>query len=510
MVTITLSHKQLYDHPAQGYVIFCEQDFAIETYPVAELKKLYPPLEVLMAQRNFLGRKNSSFVFAGTLDGQPAYGMMFGLGSINKKQEDRIESYRRALGNVIRNAESLHISQLCIILPDPAWFESDAFTLGKETQLILEMASYHFNQFITEADRKLNQDYVVTLVAHEMFHEQLKIGIEQGTRIGYAVNQARLWCDLPPRTLTPIALAEHAQRIAQAHSLKATIFTEADIIKMGMGGLQAVSQGSEQECRLVIMEYKSKHTNAPTIALVGKGITFDSGGLSLKPAVHMETMKDDMAGAATVISTMEAIAHLQPNINVIGIAPLSENMPSGSAIKPGDIIQFYNGKTAEVKNTDAEGRLILADALSYAVAHYKLDAIIDIATLTGACAHALGPFYCGLVSKNDDLIARILEAGFTSGDRAWQLPFDDDYKVAIKSDVADLCNIGTDKYKAGAITAGFFLQNFVDNVPWAHLDIAGTAFNVPDKSYYRPGATGFGVRLFIQMLMNWPLYTSAK
>ena len=190
-------------------------------------------------------------------------------------------------------------------------------------------------------------------------------------------------------------------------------------------------------------------------------------------------------------------------MNVIGVAPLAENLPSGKATKPGDIITFYNGKTAEVKNTDAEGRLILADALSYTAKQYKPDAIIDIATLTGACAYALGPFFTGLMSQDDELVDEIEDAAERTGDRVWRLPLHDDYKKAVQSDVADLCNIGSPKYMAGTITAAHFLKAFVGDTPWAHLDIAGTAFDVPDMPYYRTGATGAGVRLLIALAMNW-------
>jgi leucyl aminopeptidase len=210
-----------------------------------------------------------------------------------------------------------------------------------------------------------------------------------------------------------------------------------------------------------------------------------------------------MSGAAAVINTMEVIAQLKPKVNVIALAPLSENLPSGKATKPGDIIQFYNGKTAEIKNTDAEGRLILADALSYAVKHYKPDAMVDIATLTGACAYALGPYFTGLMSQHDDLVAKIEAAAKKSGDYVWRLPMTNDYKKAIKSDVADICNIGDNRIKAGAITAAHFLQHFVSDVPWAHLDIAGTAFDVPNVPYFRSGATGAGVRLLIELVMSW-------
>ena len=258
------------------------------------------------------------------------------------------------------------------------------------------------------------------------------------------------------------------------------------------------------------MEYKTKQKDAPTIALVGKGITFDTGGISIKPSGGMEAMKDDMAGAAAVVSVIEAISHLKPAVNVIAFAPLAENMPSGTATRPGDIVRFYNGMTAEIKNTDAEGRLILADALAYAVKNYKPDIMIDMATLTGACAYALGPFFAGLLSQHDEVAEKILASSCRTGDRCWRLPMDNDFRVAIKSDAADICNTGNERYRAGTITAGFFLQNFVGKTPWAHLDIAGTAFNVPDISYYRTGGTGFGVRLLIDFVMNYAQLASPK
>jgi leucyl aminopeptidase len=281
------------------------------------------------------------------------------------------------------------------------------------------------------------------------------------------------------------------------------MFEEAEIIQMGMGGLAGVSRGSDQDARFVIMEYNCGIKDAPTLGFVGKGITFDSGGLSIKPAASMETMKEDMSGAAAVIASMDALAQLKPSVNIVGITPLSENLPSGKATKPGDVVTFYNGKTAEVLNTDAEGRLILADALSYAVKHFKLDMLIDLATLTGACAYALGPCFTGMFSQHDAMVDRVVEAAKTSGDRVWRLPLHDDYAIAIKSDIADISNIGSKAYMAGGTTAAHFLKNFVNDTPWVHLDIAGTAFNVPDITYYRKGATGVGVRLLVDLAMNW-------
>ncbi|MFA6066030.1 MAG: leucyl aminopeptidase [Candidatus Babeliaceae bacterium] len=504
MITIKISAKPLYDIDTQGYIIPREHNFdSTHDKLIQSLKTFFPPLEEVLSQRGFTGAAGATCALAINHNNRPVYLIFVGLGSSKKSHEDKIEQYRRALGQAQRAAEGLKITELALDMPDSHWFNITNYTLAKETIITLTMASYHFDEFITDESRKLPENYTVTLVAPELLHDEIKIGIEHGTRIGFAVNQARYWCDLPPVVLTPTALANHAARVAKAHNLKITIFTEDEIIKQGMGGIEAVAKGSDQEARMVVIEYTTDHPNAPTIGLVGKGITFDSGGLSIKPAAGMETMKDDMAGAAAVISTMEALAHLKPQVNIIAVAPITENLISGHATKPGDIIRFYNGKTAEVKNTDAEGRLILADALSYAVKHYKLDAIINIATLTGSCAYALGPFFAGLMSQHPDLAHKLLESSRRSGDRLWELPFHDDYKIAVRSDVADLCNQGSNKYRAGAITAGFFLQNFVGDVPWAHLDVAGTSFDVPDRSYFRHGATGFGVRLFIDLVMNW-------
>lgn len=502
MITIHVSTKPFVEQRVPAYIVACEQGFVFDEHPVSVLKRFYMPLKTLLEQRGFTGALNSTCVIAGTDNLQPVYIILVGVGSPKVNQYDHLEYYRRAVGNAMRALESLKITQAALLLPDSASFGISACTLAMETVSILDIASYHFDQFITDESRRLSKDYAITLVCRDDEAEQVEVGFKLGLSLGYAVNEARLWGDLPPVVLTPTRLAEHAQRIAQTHNLSCTIFTEDQIIKRGMGGIEAVAKGSDQEARMIIMEYKSEHKDAPTVALVGKGITFDSGGLSIKPATAMETMKDDMAGAAAVIATMQLLAHLKPRVNVVALAPITENLISGHATKPGDIIQFYNGKTAEVKNTDAEGRLILADALSYAIKHYKLDAIISIATLTGSCAAALGPFFAGLMSQHEALAHKIIAAGKASGDRVWELPLHNDFKPAIRTEVADMSNIGSDKYKAGAITAAFFLQNFVGDVPWVHLDIAGTAFNVPD-SYFRPGSTGFGVRLFAHLIKNW-------
>lgn len=501
MINITVSDKKIADQKVSAYAFAVEQG----ELPAALLscaKTLCPvALPTLIKESGFKGKKSESAVIPFLVNERIAHLILVGLGK--KEKVIDIEAYRRAIGTIIRKAQHHKISSLAIELPSSRIFGVDSDYLAEQTAVICEIANYHFNEFITTESRKETEIIDVVLCVDAKVKKEAQEGVKKGQLVAQAVNKTRHWIDMPPSDLTPPELADRAATIAKKTGLKITVFSEKEVIKMGMGGLAGVSRGSDLDCRLLILEYKAKAKNAQTIAFVGKGITFDSGGLSIKPAQSMEDMKQDMSGAAAVVATMEALAQLKPDVNVIGVAPLAENLPSGKAVKPGDILRFYNGKTAEVKNTDAEGRLILADALSYAVKHYKPDAIIDLATLTGACEVALGKFFCGMMSEHDDLVARVQEASKKSGDRVWRLPLNDDYKPAIVSTVADLSNIGSPRYKAGTITAAHFLQNFVDDVPWVHLDIAGVAFDVPDLPYYRPGATGFGVRLLVELAMDW-------
>jgi leucyl aminopeptidase len=504
MTPISVQFNKLTDNEASCYALVVEED-AYE----AVLKKQFKAPEVSLAKAlateyKFTGKVGQLLLIPVMGNGTLFTILLCGIGKKKNKKPITLERYRRIVGTMIRTSEQKHFPHLAIQLPNPALFDTTAEMIAHETALIVEMAGYHFDDFITDEDRKITTPKEVILVSDAKDKKAIQAAVTKGKLIAQSVNKARHWIDLPPSDLTPVDLASKAEKIAHETGLKYTAFNEEEINQMGMGGLAAVSRGSERDAQFVILEYKTKKKDTPTICFVGKGITFDSGGLSLKPAQYMETMKEDMSGAAAVISVMQALAILKPEVNVIGITPLAENLPSGKATKPGDIIRFYNGKTAEVKNTDAEGRLILADALAYAVKHYKPDAIIDVATLTGACAYALGPFFSGLMSQHDELLDRIQDAAGRTGDRVWELPLHDDYKKAIRCTVADLCNIGSKKYNAGAITAAFFLQAFVNDTPWAHLDIAGTAFDVPDISYYRPeGATGAAVRLLIDIALNW-------
>ena len=295
-------------------------------------------------------------------------------------------------------------------------------------------------------------------------------------------------------------MANHAKAVARNSKIKCKILNFAQIRKEKMGGVIAVSQGSKNEPRFIVLEYRGAKKGSP-YALVGKGVTFDSGGLSLKPAKYMEDMKSDKAGATAVMGIMQAVARLRLPVNIVGIMPCVENMPSGSAQRPGDIITTSSGKTIEVQNTDAEGRLILADGLHYAK-RFKPKAVIDMATLTGACVVALGYACCGVMGTDQQLISDLIAAGEQSGERGWQLPLWEDYDEDVKSEVADVKNVGAPGGSAGTIEAAAFLKKFVGDIPWAHLDIAGPAFLEKDIPYCPKGASGFPVRMLVQYFRN--------
>src|SRR3989441_6430720 len=329
----------------------------------------------------------------------------------------------------------------------------------------------------------------------------LKRGAERGRIIGESVNFTRDLANEPGVFMTPTILAERAKEVAKKFGMSVDVLDQKRMEKLGMGSLLGVARGSDEPPKLIVLTYEPRDeaigTKGELLALVGKGITFDSGGISIKPGENMELMKYDMTGAATVIGTMRAIAQLKPSIPVLGVAPCSENLPSGKATKPGDILRAMTGKTIEVINTDAEGRLVLADAIAYAK---KLGAtkIIDMATLTGAVSIALGDVNTAILGTDQTLIDEVIAAGTEVGEKFWQLPLDDEYTKQIKSDIADIKNVGGKK--AGTITAAAFLKEFSEETPWAHLDIAGTAWGDPATPYRSKGPTGVAVRTLVEFI----------
>ena len=330
--------------------------------------------------------------------------------------------------------------------------------------------------------------------------DSLKRGVSRGQIIGESVNFTRDLANEPGAYMTPTIMAERAREIANEFGLSIDVLDEARMEQEGMGSLLSVSRGSDEPAKLIILKYipsTETKTDGELLAFVGKGITFDSGGISLKPGENMELMKYDMTGGATVMGALRAIAQLKPGIPVLGVVPCSENLPSGKATKPGDVVRAMTGKTIEVINTDAEGRLVLADAIAYA---QKLGAskIIDMATLTGAVSIALGDVNVAILGTDQELIDEVIAAGREVGEKFWQLPLDKEYSKQIKSDIADIKNVGG--RKAGTITAAAFLKEFVDGVAWAHLDIAGTAWGDEAKPFRSKGPTGIAVRTLINFV----------
>ena len=326
--------------------------------------------------------------------------------------------------------------------------------------------------------------------------KQLEEGIEKGRIIAEAVNLARDMVNEPANHMAPVHMAKIAGEVAAAHGLKVTVLGREQMEKEKMGALLGVAQGTSQPPKFIVLSYRGDPSKKETLGFVGKGLTFDSGGISLKPQESMSDMKGDMAGGAAVIAAIGAIAQLKLKINVTAVIPATENLPGGRALKPGDVLKAANGKTIEVVNTDAEGRLILADALSYAV-RQGISPLIDLATLTGACHVALGDTYAGVFTNNQALADKVVKAGNECGENLWQLPLPDEYKESNKSDIADIKNSGG-RY-GGAITAALFLQEFVGETPWVHIDIAGPFMTDKTKGLSVKGATGFGVRTLIQL-----------
>jgi len=412
---------------------------------------------------------------------------------LGKKRELNTNKLRGAFGETCRYLRGKGVATIASGIQGTGIKTEDAVQAMTEGAVL---GLYAFRKHITKKENGFGEIKQITIVGGEK--RRVERAIRQGKIMAGAANLARDMVNEPSNFLTPTDMAEQAKKLAKEYGLKVEILEKEKIKELGMGGLMGVSQGSQQPPKFIVLSYKGRQSKAPDLALVGKGITFDSGGISIKPSEGMADMKDDMAGGASVIAALAALAQLKPAINVTALVPATENLPSGTAIKPGDIITTMNGKTIEVLNTDAEGRLILADALCYA---NKLGAkaIIDVATLTGACQIALGKITSGLFTNNQPLLDKVIAAAKEVGEPAWQLPLFDEYKEFIKSDIADIKNIGN-RY-GGAITAAKFLEEFVDKTPWVHLDLTGPITD-KDKGYFVKGATGGPVRTLVSVVLG--------
>ncbi len=363
----------------------------------------------------------------------------------------------------------------------------------------LMLGSYEFDKYKNDKGKKGEGIKQAEIMPNKLKEEEFEKEIEFGKILAESTNFARNLVNEPPVVMTPTRLAETAKEIAEREGLAYEILDEKEIEKRGMGALRAVSLGSEEPPRFIHIWYKPRGNPKKKIAIVGKGLTFDTGGLCIKPRDSMRSMKCDMSGAASVLGAMMAIPKLKPRVEVHGLISTTENMPGGKAYKPDDIIRALNGKTIEVIDTDAEGRIVLADALSYAV-ELKVEEIIDLATLTGSCIVALGNYTAGVMGNNEKLTEAVIKAARRAGEKMWQLPMDEELRKEIDSDVADVKNVGS-RY-GGAITAAMFLEKFVGDTRWVHLDIAGPAFLEKGGDWYPKGGTGFGVRTLIRYIVG--------
>jgi leucyl aminopeptidase len=430
---------------------------------------------------------------------------------LGKPEQLNSERMRAAAGVVVGRAGELATRALCWVLPAPVGDDSaagaDPLQLAAALVEGTLLADYRFERFKKDEDaeqKRLERLLIAAPAGGGADAQALTSAVETAVVATEAANVARDLQNRPANDLTPAALAQHAREVAaQFDTLSVEVEGREGIVARGMGAFAAVAQGTDQEPALITLRYRpsvQSSAQAPVLGLVGKAITFDSGGISLKPGAKMWEMKFDMSGGAAVVQAIAAIARLRLPLEVIGVVGATENLPSGHAVKPGDIVTASNGKTIEVNNTDAEGRLVLADCLSYAIA-LGAQQLVDLATLTGAVVIALGSTYAGLIANDEQLAERVLSAAERTGELAWRLPMHEEYDELIKGRYGELDNAPEER-KAGTIVAGTFLSNFVDEVPWAHLDIAGTAWDL-GRAYAAKGAAGFGVRLLVELARSY-------
>ena len=449
-----------------------------------------------LALDEFSGQTGQTVVFYAPPRLQVARVVFMGLG---KAADVDTEALRALAGKAAQNAIRDRQTDLTLAVPAAKKLKLATESLLTAVMEGAVLGNHLFDRYRREKkDKPLKQ---VQLMVKDSQVEPFRHLEKRVETICRAAMQAREWVSTPSNDKRPEQFASLLSSNARKMpALKTTVMTDKSLVRQKFGALLAVGAGSENKPRLVVMEYNAAGATK-TVALVGKGVTFDTGGINLKSSAGIADMKGDMAGAAAVAATMLAVAELKPGVNVVGLMPLVENMPSGSATRPGDVVKSYEGKTVEIGNTDAEGRLILIDAMAYAVQKYKPDTMLDLATLTGACVVALGESYAAVFSDHDDLAQKVVEAGQKTFERCWRLPLVKDYKEGLKSPVADLSNIGATRW-GGAITAALFLSEFVGETRWAHLDIAGPAYSKKGHDYCPPGGTGFGVRLLCELLKD--------
>ena len=422
---------------------------------------------------------------------------MVAVAGLGKQQDLNLDRIRGVAGEFCRSLRKLNCHRIATILHGAG---VGGVETGACAEAIVEGAVLGLYSFSTykKPDYEDIREMVI-VVREQSTIPVVERGVNKGRIMAEATCLARDMANEPANYMTPSRMADIAKEIADKHGLELKILNSEDMEAMGMGALLGVARGSSEPPKLITLGYKGDQRSEKAVGFVGKGITFDSGGISIKPSEGMGEMKDDMAGGAAGIAALSAIVQLKPKVNVTAVIPATENLPSGTALKPGDILKAMNGKTIEVINTDAEGRLVLADALSYAVKQ-GLSPLVDLATLTGACRVALGNGYSGAFTNNQELLNEVMKAADRCGEKLWQMPMPEEYKEQNKSEIADIKNTGN-RY-AGAITAALFLSEFVDNTPWVHIDIAGTSLSSKESGYVVKGATGVGVRTLVELALS--------
>ena len=459
------------------------------------LKKINPKIDAALGQSlKETEGKLGKLSIINTLGNAKAKRILIaGLGEKDKITHDTI---RFVSGKIATKARDLGLSELSIIVPTNIVKDSNS-SLNQIVEGV-KLSLYSFDKYKKKKEK--NSPDFSLLVSNS---SKVKNTLKKAEIISEGVTFTRNIANMPPNDCVPATLAVFAKTVAKKNKLKCLVLSKQELKKKGFGGISAVGQGSKNEPKLIVLEHNRGGLKKP-IVIVGKAVTFDTGGISIKPSEKMDEMKFDKCGGCTVLGIMKAVSELRLPLNVVGIIPSVENMPGGESYRPGDIVKLYSGKTAEILNTDAEGRLILADAISYGEKKYSPEVIIDFATLTGACIVALGTNVAGVVSNNEGLAKKIKQSSQRTGEEVWQLPINDDYMDMIKSQVADMKNIGIGR-AAGTITAAAFLKNAIEKTPWIHFDIAGVAWTqvgTKEKPYNPKGSTGFGVRLILDYLMN--------
>ncbi len=475
-------------------VAFVYQDAVLQKNELETLNRTFRhQLSSFLHAKDFEGKEGQSAALYLDKGTGPARLVIVGLG---EKKNLSLEKLRRAAATGAKKARSLKAAAIAFKIPPDLRERADSLLALAEGAFL---ALYRFDKYLTK--NKEDDPVVDRLIFCSIENATSSVAskiLEKAQILCEATFLARDLENAPGNEIYPESLAKAARECGERNEFDVTILDEYEIKQLGMGGVVGVSQGSARPPRFIIMEY-GRESKKPVV-LVGKGVTFDTGGISIKPSSGMAEMKMDMSGAAAVIGTFEAVSRLKMPVHIVGLIPTVENMPSGSSVRPGDILRHFNGKTSEVDNTDAEGRLILADALAYAD-KYKPSAVIDLATLTGACVVALGHYATGMFGNDDGLQKSLKIAGEKTYERVWRLPMFEEYEKLIKSDVADVKNVGG--RWAGAITAAWFLRKFIGDYKWTHLDIAGTAILEENLDYIPKGGSGVGVRLLTEFLKNW-------